>query len=109
MYTSEAPDIRDLSAKTQVGDEGSISFQILASDISEQAPPPTHHLEQAAPGAVILFMRPKMLGKVIDPRCKDGDLHRSRAAVGLMHPGLFDDGFSINRHMQRYLWAWVTH
>jgi hypothetical protein len=72
-------------------DQGSILRDILAADVFEQPFPLPDHLEQPAPGVMILAMGLEVLRQVVDPSREQRDLDFGRAGIALVDLEVGDD------------------
>lgn len=80
-----------LAAQTQTRNQGPIALGADAPKIIEHPASLTHHLEQPAPGMVVLLMNLEMPGQLLDAFGQERGLHFRRAGVTLVGPVLTQD------------------
>jgi len=73
-----------LLAQSEACDNGLIPLEVSIANVSQQRRPVAHHLEQAAPGGMILGMRSKMFRKIVDSPGQQRNLHFRRSCVSIM-------------------------
>ena len=78
--------VLNLLAQIQLIERRLVSRSRGALEIIKQPATACDHLEQAAPGGVILEVRLEMLGEVIDAFGQNGDLHVRAAGIFLVQP-----------------------
>ena len=86
------PVFAKLLAQTQLGDEGTVTVDVLLLQIGQQVAAAADHLEQAAAAVVIVLVGLEVLGQVIDASGQQSDLNLGRTGVTLVQGGLLDDG-----------------
>ena len=86
-----------LAADPQFGDQRSVSLNIIAAEVIEQAPPTPDQHQQASPRVMILFMGLQVLGQVLNALGEQSDLHLSGPRVGVV-PAVLSDRCSFVRH-----------
>ena len=65
-------------------DDRTITFDNDVDKVIEDYRSLADHQKQAATGMIVLRVSFKMLCELVDPLCKDSDLHLGRACVALM-------------------------
>lgn len=60
--------------KTKLGDEGTVTLDILIVEVVQQPAALAHHHQQTSSTVVVLLMGPQMIGEVIDPLGEQRDL-----------------------------------
>jgi hypothetical protein len=73
-----------LLSQSEACDDGLIPLDVSVADVSQQRRPVAHHLEQTAPGGMILGMRSEMLGQIVDSPRQQRNLHFRRSCVSVM-------------------------
>jgi hypothetical protein len=84
-----------LAAEAELLDEGAVALDVLSLQVVEKAPPLTDQLQETTPGVMILRVRPQMLGQVVDPSGKKGNLHLRRTCIR-RSPTVFLDDFQLD-------------
>jgi hypothetical protein len=85
----------DLLAQAEFLDKGAITIVIGLGDVLQQTASLSNHLEQAAPGGVILLVVLKVFGQVKDSRGEDGHLYFNRAGVFAVSLVVCYDAFTV--------------
>src|SRR6185312_2503142 len=75
---------RKLPADVESLDQFFVTRLVLRLQIVEEAATLRNHLQQTAPGMVILDVSLEVFGQVIDPFRKDCDLHFGRTGVAFL-------------------------
>src|SRR5439155_26591056 len=89
-------DRRLLPPEAQARDERPVALDVLAPQVVQQPPAAPDHLQQAAPGVVVLLVRLQVLREVGDALGENGDLDLGRAGIGVAATVLLDDlGFLL--------------
>jgi hypothetical protein len=84
--------LRSLSAtKAVTGHDRSIAFDVVRSNVIEEATSSTDQLQQAAPGVMILLVHSEMFVQMVDALGEQCHLHLGRTRVGLVELVLSDD------------------
>src|SRR6266571_537134 len=87
-----------LLADPEPVDQLPVALRILRPEVVEEATAVTDHLEESAPGVVILGKEIEMLSQVLNPLTEDGDLDFRGAGVGGVGAvGRDDFGFPVLR------------
>src|SRR5262249_35248543 len=73
-----------LAAQAQLGDELTITLDVVVAYVVEQSTSATDQLHQATAGVMITLVNLEMLGQVGDTLAEDGDLHLWRSRIGLV-------------------------
>jgi hypothetical protein len=73
-----------LLSQSETRDDGLIPLEVSIANVSQQRRPVAHHLEQTAPGGMILGMRSEMLGQIVDSPRQQRDLYFRRSCVSVM-------------------------
>ena len=64
----------DSAANTEARDQRTVPLNIICTDVIKQTTAVADHLHESPTGVMITLVKPKVLGKVIDPLCQDRDL-----------------------------------
>src|SRR4029450_8684721 len=81
----------DLPPQAQLLDQCSVTLEILTLQIVQEPAATTDEHEQPAARVVVLRVRPKVLGQLVDARREQRDLHLRGAGIGLSAAVLADD------------------
>ena len=94
MRSGAAPQF-PLSPKSELGDQRSISLDVVPSEIVEQPAPSADEHEQSAARVVILVVDPQVLREMVDPPGEQGNLYLRGTGVGFVETVLGDRGGSV--------------
>src|SRR5712692_8765163 len=86
---------QDLTPQSQIGDQLQIAVVLSARQVVQEATTRADHLEQPAPGMIVVLVVAQMPRQRIDAVGQQRDLHVGRAGVAGVEPVLLDDGGSI--------------
>jgi hypothetical protein len=73
-----------LLAQSEACDDGLIPLEVSIANVSQQCRPVAHHLEQAAPGGMILGMGSEMFGEIVDSSRQQCNLYFRRSCISVM-------------------------
>ena len=73
-----------LLTDAKLGDDSTITLDVILGHIVQQTTALTDHLEQAHTGVVVLLVHLQVLGELIDPLGEDSDLHLGGAGIALV-------------------------
>src|SRR5690348_13320176 len=79
-----------LAAEAETGDQAAVALDVVAAHVVEQATAMADELHQPAASVMVTFVRPQVLGEVIDALREDRHLDLRRASVRLVEPVLGD-------------------
>jgi hypothetical protein len=82
----------------QIRDDLTVSLDVRALQVLQEASTAAYHFEKAAATVVILLMLVKMRPEVVDACCEDPNLDGSAPDVTVVELMLLDDFFSTDRH-----------
>ena len=80
-----------LLSDTEAFDNCAVTFDIVLDKIVEELSSFADHLLHTAAGMVILRVGFEMLGELVDPRGKNGNLHFGRTGVAFVDCVFFDE------------------
>jgi hypothetical protein len=83
-----------LLANSQTTDQIQVALRIVGTDVVEKSSTLAHHAKQTSAACIVLLITTHMLGEVVDPLRKDGDLHRRGASV-IVRGFEFPDGLLL--------------
>ena len=86
-----SPVFQVLLTDAQLGDDRTVTVDVLLSQIVQQAAALADHLQKAAAAVIIMDVGAQMLGKLVDAVGQDRNLDFRRTGVALMGRVLFDD------------------
>lgn len=81
---------RDLSSQTELGDDGTIPFDVVLLEVTEEVASVTDHLVQTAAAVVVLLVVLEVFGKRVDAEGQDCNLDFRRTGVAFVYLVLFD-------------------
>src|SRR6266851_7154450 len=84
-----------LAPQSQISDQLQIAVVLGARQVVQESTTRADHLEQPAPGMVVVLVLAQMPRQRIDAVGEQRDLHVGRAGVAGVEPVLLDDGGSI--------------
>jgi hypothetical protein len=73
-----------LATKAELGDQRSVSLDVLSTQIVEEATTLTNHHQQATPTVVVVLVVAEMFGEVSDSLGEQGNLHFGGTSVALV-------------------------
>jgi hypothetical protein len=71
-----------LSTQAKLGDDGSVTLDVVLLDVIEHATPATDHGQQTTAAVIVLLVRLQVAREVVDALGKDGNLHFGRTRIG---------------------------
>ena len=74
----------DLLSDAELGDDSSVTLDVVLCQVVQQTAALTDHLEQALTGVVVLLVDLQVLGELVDALGKDSDLNLGRTGVVCM-------------------------
>ena len=80
-----------LLTDAQLGDDSTVTVDILLCQVVQQVAALTDHHQQAAAGVVVVLVYTQVLGQLVDAGGEDGDLDFGRTGVALVGSILQDD------------------
>ena len=80
-----------LLTDTQLGDQSTVTVDVLLRQIVQQVAALTYHHQQATTGVVVVLVDTQVLGQLVDAGGEDGNLNLGGAGVSLMGSVLQDD------------------
>jgi len=80
-----------LLSQVQIFDHPLIPFGIFPVQIVQESAPLSDEFHETPPGMMILGVRPKMFGQILDSLGEQRNLHFRRSAVGFVDPELFNE------------------
>ena len=89
------------AAQPELGDQGSVALDVLALEVLEEPAAAPDHLQQPAPGGVVVLVGLEVLRQLGDPCGEHRDLDVGRAGIAVRACVLLDDpllGFFGQRH-----------
>jgi hypothetical protein len=63
------------ATQPQLGDEASVSLDVLPAEVVEESTPLTDQHEEPATTVMVVLVLPEMLGQMVDSLAEQGDLH----------------------------------
>ena len=84
--------VNKLLTDAKLGNDSTITLDVVLGDIVQQTTTLTDELEQAHAAVVVLLVHLQMLGELVDALGQDGDLDLRRAGVGLVGLVVGNDG-----------------
>jgi hypothetical protein len=86
------------ATQPQLGDEASVSLDVLSAEVVEESTPLTDQHEEPATTVMVVFVLAQMLGQMVDSLAEQGDLHFGGACIALVRAVLGDDLSSCFHH-----------
>jgi hypothetical protein len=71
-----------LSTQSKLGDDGSVTLDVVLLDVVEHATPATDHGQQTTAAVIVLLVRLQVAREVVDALGKDGNLHFRGTRIG---------------------------
>ena len=81
----------NLLTDTQLGDQGTVTVDVLVGQIVQHLAALTNHHQQTTAGVVVVLVYTQVIGQLVDSGGQDGNLDFGRTGVALVGSILQDD------------------